>query len=106
MEDPTQAREDLLAELVRADLAQRPERRPFRVPRLGGRSGQALIRHPKLGDESVSFMHAARQDIEDLVAKGLIHRIPNREYASKGQPASETWELNVTDKGFEHVRQR
>jgi hypothetical protein len=91
--------EELLLILWRAEEAIRPERQQFRVTRLGGRSGSALIRHPGFrGDGDQPFMHHARQDIEDLIERRWIRRKVRK------MDGSERWELDLTEKGRDRAK--
>jgi hypothetical protein len=91
--------EELLLILWRAEEATRPERRHFRVTRLGGRSGTALIRHPGFrGDGDQPFIRHPRQDIEDLVERKWIRRKVRK------LQGGEQWELDLTEKGRREPR--
>ena len=83
----------LLGALVDADLAFRPERREFRVTRVGSRHG-ALIRHPKLGGEGTNWIRWPQQDIEDLAELGYLR-------LRKGKNAGvEQWQFDIRESGF------
>jgi hypothetical protein len=102
--------DELLSELVRADSAMRDEgeRESFRFT--SPHSRNPLLRHKgfhRTGHDN-GYLHAARQEIDDLKAAGLVRvRVQKTRMPAHGSQKAwthEEWQIDVTNEGFERHR--